>query len=392
VCLLQRFQIISKLILLIFIFFTAGNESQGQLKQEFPPRNWLQAWTFITHDGKIAFSARLDGPGMYKDGFVVVDSKLHSNEPCRKLIIDKRGNPLVPFLFFDARPASDGFFVVTGPATPLHQTVDARHNLIANLPESKQSFLSTKGQLWTKCFNKCGDFSNGIAMVHNYHIEKDQSDSGPFFLINTKGEVVKKLECVPITVLLSFYDGMQAAKPSQFNTGPYGYINTRGEFMIPCTKLAGQFKEGFARAQTKHGWIYVDHSGQKAFPFCFDDDFHEGLAKVRAANVDKFIDKTGAVVVSAPNSNTSYGDFSDGLASYSDESVCGFINRTGKVVFKAPFVLNSSYHEGLRREATSTNADSKEGFKNKSGNWVIAPKFLQTYDFSEGLAAVRLEK
>jgi WG containing repeat len=88
--------------------------------------------------------------------------------------------------------------------------------------------------------------------------------------------------------------------------------------------------------------------------------------------------------------NTS--NFCDGLACaspviYNGNSKYGFINKQGEWVIKPQFLNIGTFSEGL---CCIRHDDGNVGFINKQGEWVIKPQFQSAENFKEGLACVKL--
>ena len=174
-------------------------------------------------------------------------------------------------------------------------------------------------------------------------------------------------------------------------------------------------------------WGFIDATGALKIAPIFDkaQGFSEGLAPV-ALNLKTgytgpdgkpeigpkygYIDTTGKIVI-APKYRYGF-DFSEGLAWVDDiDGPSGFIDHDGKMRLQAPggfycrefrdgLALAQPYlpsgaamiapvPPGFERRAEEPR---RVGFIDKTGNWAIEPKFESAWDFSEGLAAVLVEK
>jgi hypothetical protein len=143
---------------------------------------------------------------------------------------------------------------------------------------------------------------------------------------------------------------------------------------------------------TNGGWGYIDGRGIVRIPFQFAqaEPFSEGLAAVRVTNQQDgpftafwgFIDHSGSLKI--PAGYTSVGPFSDGLAWVQRNNKVGYVDKTGFMAIDARFGPGSqSFSEGL---AAVVNEDSKWGFIDRSGNWVIPPRYRIAASFHDGLA------
>ena len=62
----------------------------------------------------------------------------------------------------------------------------------------------------------------------------------------------------------------------------------------------------------------------------------------------------------------------------------GYIDTTGEMMIEPGFDNVGNFSEGL----AAARINFKHGFIDRKGEWVIEPRFDWAWDFSEGLAAV----
>ena len=175
----------------------------------------------------------------------------------------------------------------------------------------------------------------------------------------------------------------------------------------PRFESAGMFSEGLAAVQMgkeqDEKWGYVDKSGKFVIDPHFDsaEGFSEGLAAVRSGGGKTgkwgFIDRSGKFAITPQWDHASR--FSGGLS----------IVRTGDIVTGKERVIDKhgSYvsdleagvmlpcENGLTLVGINVSWDDRGvnrhfGFVDKSGKYVIDPKFDDAFCFSEGTAAVRI--
>ncbi|MEK6334570.1 MAG: WG repeat-containing protein [Acidobacteriota bacterium] len=257
--------------------------------------------------------------------------------------IDPSGKPVAPFRFYTASPFSDGVAEVS----VIEGGGQKRHFPCGYVDHSLQFVIEPQ----TK-FSCEEPFHEGFAVVTTY-------DDG-------YGESVSS------------------------------YINKRGEFAVAGRlAVAKSFSQGLALVNDFAKWALVNREGQtvidlrpknRADTFADvsepDGSFSEGLARV------------GIIV--------------DGSAGYSRFA---YMNRKGQMVFKLPEQVRAKgdFHEGrasvLRNKSERVQVEvgsgeriemgvdvSGYGYVDPRGKMVIAPKFSEAGDFSEGLAAVRTGK
>lgn len=134
---------------------------------------------------------------------------------------------------------------------------------------------------------------------------------------------------------------------------------------------------------------------------------HKGdsdLFPIRIEGKSGFIDAAGNIVIPAKfNSDalTAYFPpeeyFHDGLAVAYDEEGGGFIDSTGNFVIKGHLRPQGPFAGDLARVSVCTETDMrtqecKLGFLDRQGKFVIPPQFSRGEDFSEGLAAVEINR
>jgi len=166
----------------------------------------------------------------------------------------------------------------------------------------------------------------------------------------------------------------------------------------------------------KGKWGYIDQIGRFAIKprFSKADDFSNGLALVSTIEdivPNIFINKLGDVVI-APNqfkkdSSTSAhvyfpSDFAEGLAVITDQEKgkSGYIDTEGKIAIAPQFDVAFDFHEGLAEvKVFPTNGRESNGREliDKSGRVVVGPiklcpeLFTGPFYFSEGYAAAQSE-
>jgi hypothetical protein len=202
------------------------------------------------------------------------------------------------------------------------------------------------------------------------------------------------------------------------------YQNGRGGFIDPFTgrvaislrfDLVDGFSCGRAAVRENLKWGFIDKSGAFAVrpQYSQVSGFSEGLAAVAVATGSEpgapskwaYIDTDGKTVI-RPQFGSA-GNFSEGLASasrYVDGATIGkegYIDRSGIMVIEPKFDYACEFHEGLARvcirpkNAPREDGEDKEaqpggkwGFIDKTGQFVVKPRFSRADDFIRGRAAV----
>lgn len=145
------------------------------------------------------------------------------------------------------------------------------------------------------------------------------------------------------------------------------YVRNYSDGMVAVAREVSGAKQNYDR-QLK--WAYFDAQGKQVTDYIYDEaaDFSDGLAWVSNDKVHGFIDHTGALAI-------------DGTKYYSQE--------LGE--------LNYTFHEGLccvAKTVTGPEGDVlvKWGYIDRTGAEVIACDYDQAKPFSEGRAAVAINR
>ncbi len=197
----------------------------------------------------------------------------------------------------------------------------------------------------------------------------------------------------------------------ELSTNCYRWINLNAQNIISVgdnVALGKGFSEGLIACKINNkGWGYASKSGamaiQAQYKSIWTGDFHEGLASVCMSEDWSnywgpwgFIDKTGKVIIPGKFAMRTYPyncppEFSEGLAAieeWNGNGKYGFINHEGKFVIPAQYEDACNFSEGL----AAVKIDGKWGFINKKGVLVIPAKFSgdhqQYHGFKDGMALV----
>ncbi len=220
----------------------------------------------------------------------------------------------------------------------------------------------------------------------------------------------------------------------------YGYIDTTGNMVIPAKfEIAFPFSGGRAYVCFRGKWGVIDRQGNWVMmpvldwpsELSYDDAYYggyygyrgerpgpnrgvgmsryssyrfsEGMGGICKNNKYGFIDTTGKVIV-APV----YDDirpFSQGLAAVRHGDKWGYIDKTGREVIPLKFrqahsftpeglalIGTSPLEAGIPKTEEAMEYESEDnvyyGYIDKTGKWVIRPRFTSASGFSEGLAVV----
>jgi Flp pilus assembly protein TadD len=339
-----------------------------------------------------------------------------TNQAAKKSISDER------FLVQSAETHLYGYINKNGKIVIPPQFSEAGEfsNGLAQIRENgKSGYINTYGEIVIApifddvisdtTFQDVKFMDNGLARVEIRH--KNYKSIG---YINKSGEFV-----IPIQfgfgrsfseglAFVSIYseDGNKAIKE--------GYIDESGKFVIETEFEGsfGDFKNGLAPFQREKTGLslilnhfatygkygYIDKSGDIVIDEQFDyaGNFNDnGLAGVTVNNKHGFINKKGKVVIPLTLTATSGIFSSNGLVPVSEGENHGYMNEDGKFVLLLPPEIKHSdvFADNGLAQASIKNADneSRYGFIDVKGRFVIPPNFLDAEDFKNGLAQVAIK-
>ncbi|HBK98560.1 MAG TPA: hypothetical protein DD001_15185 [Microcoleaceae bacterium UBA10368] len=314
--------------------------------------------------------------------------------------IDKTGNYVIPPQFDDAEDFAGGLAVVK---------IKDKHGY------DQYGYIDKKGKYAIQPqFDYATRFNLGLALVE---IRNDKTAINKYGLIDKTGkyrlkpsfDYIQDPDSQGISALVAeFKEGLMRVGvvdescPKKNDTSDYvkkkfGFIDRTGKIVIPLKfESVGDFYNGRAVALFRTGttakscddrggkYGYIDRTGEVVIPPQFDEasDFSEGLAVVTMGEKSGYIDVSGNLVIPFGGSK-----FSEGLASVraSDSKLVGYIDKTGKFVISPRFYSAYEFENGL---ADVEAMNGKRGLIDKTGKYVIEPKFETYTTFSEGLAIV----
>ena len=225
-------------------------------------------------------------------------------------------------------------------------------------------------------------------------------DRSKYLHIDKTGKVV--IDCGKYDGVGSFKDGLAIVYLKDLG---WGFINHAGKEVIsPQFEQAGNFSEGLAVVQVRGSWGFIDKTGrlviEPKYEWCCG--FSEGVAVVMKSNEVLLIDESGQTILSRSMDDLQlniYEDarLSEGLIDAYDctKSKTGFIDKTGNFVIEPKFDNAGPFSEGLARVTVTEGGEEKLGFIDHSGQFVIPPIFntdadfrRNSTDFSEDWASV----
>ena len=253
------------------------------------------------------------------------------------------------------------------------------------VPKLKYGFIDVNGKIAIQpAYSKARFFSEGLAFVEG------RSTS----FINKTGEAVATLSYEWRTQ--DFSDGLVAVNIyyDEYHADLFGYMDSGGEFTInPRFYYAKPFSNGLAAVKTsrhdgKNNWGYIDKGGKEVIPpqYFGAGPFFGGLALVQMLKPTGsgnreihyyFIDASGSIRIDLSRS---------GLQ---------LISPVGPPSLDPQFGPNANYdayYSFIYPLIPARKNGAQAGFIDTSGKFVIQPHFEDVKPFSEGLAAVKLNR
>lgn len=323
--------------------------------------------------------------------------------------IDRTGKVII-------KPQYDGAYT-------FHEGV-ARVTIGKRLGSETWSYIDSRGNVIFKdmSVNRLEDFSEGLGAVCLN--KKDASGGFLCGYVDRYGKWVIEPE---VYNAFGFHDGLaRAALPDKGSrTGTREvYLDKTGKVAIDLASIPTRdgeaFSEGLGRFSVSvegKGYLpqgFMDKTGKIVIEPQFEaaGDFSEGLApvmffkpakKVTEANEEDFdagfIDKTGKMVIKPQFEY--YQPFSEGLAFVLIRGKMGAIDKAGRVRIKPQFDRPregmsgdvSDYHNEWKPWSFSEGLAAVSrgglwGYVDKSGKFVIPPRFRKAFNFAGGLAPV----
>ena len=329
----------------------AGRMAGGQ---ELYPIVKGRQWGFMDKAGEVVVTPRYTCAWDFSEGLACVQVGLLRG------YVDTNGNMTVPPSYFLACPFSEGLAAVYRDAERWG------HFMIFNGGSGRWVYIDKTGRVAidpkVRLDAFAGEFHEGMARVA-YGAQQG--------LLTTNGTLV-------VTGgVASVYAGGCSEGMAAFQRagGKFGFVDTNGQCVIQAHyEDAGDFSEGLARVRTGTMWQFIDRTGKQAFEGRFDDarDFAGGLAAVRVAPPD------GAAAKTRP-----------------PKGQWGCIDKAGKIVIEAKYEFVGPLSEERARvvvaSPSSTNAArTLHGYIDASGAMVIQPVYDCGWEFSKGLARVRV--
>jgi hypothetical protein len=287
--------------------------------------------------------------------------------------------------------------------------------------QGKWGFINKVGKVVIQPkYGRAKSFSNGLAPVYlnrNWgYIDKNDEIIIPFNydsakpfkygaayvensiyygLINLKGQVVSEFK---YTHLLDFTNGVSLARND--NLGKYGLINEKGEevsefkydwFETIRDSMWGEpeelnFINGLVRVKIDDKFGFLNFKGEEAIPIIYDDAMYlnNGLFSVKLNGNSYYINKNNIKIsLDEYDYNDCLIDFNEGLSIVKSKKY-GFVDYKWKRVIPLIYDKVENFSEGL----AAVKLNGKYGFLNRQGQVIISLRFDDVTSFKNGLAIV----
>lgn len=226
------------------------------------------------------------------------------------------------------------------------------------------------------------NFKNGLAFY-----KKDTTT----YCINKQGKIIAS----GTWNVKGFSEGLILAEIQN----RFGFMDTTFQWVIPCQyRSAEVFQNGLARVVKDGRTMFINKTGQNAFPFTISLDsfpwvlpFADGFAVIQKyGQYYTYIHQTGKFLIPLQASDKVASNFSEGLAPITKHGKTGFMDTTGQLVIPFRFDFANGFEAGW---ASVTEGD-KRGFINRQGEWVFVLKegWFAWYGFKENGLCVSNEK
>jgi hypothetical protein len=365
---------------------------------------WEDGDGISSREETIVFCKRTNPPlcGLMNGaGEILVPAAFHKIAPLREGLavvtyrgkfgyVDTKGNVITPIQYEEALDCNQGLLLVksgglwgaldrNGQVVIAPRYTALRHDssnaaLRATLDDGRHGYLSLTGQLLV------GFSGRPLSLIKQAFVR----DRSVLIARKNKGETVHvtgnavgtsgKAACKLLVDVLG-----QPCGSHGFAAITYG---GHDEGMLCASAQHGnEFRHGFI---SQHGQVLVD------FRFAAAENFSEGLAAVTDPTEPMlygYIDRRGNWVI--PPRFDFAGEFRHGLAVASGSDTTE--NRIGLRERMATLLRRSQTKRKGSRRQQRLECARYYGYIDRTGEWVIEPRFLEAKPFSEGLAPVRTE-
>lgn len=269
----------------------------------------------------------------------------------------------------------------------------------------KEGYINTKGEIVVEPqYPQASDFSEGLAAVGVGRFGLHNSGDHKTGFIDKSGKMVIEPK---FRDAASFSEGLSLV----YDDGKYGFIDRTGSVVIALKfEDASSFSNGLARVKIGDKFGFINKVGKLVIPatFSFAESFSNGLAKVvvggpiasrsyggyyptRGKGQIMYIDVNGRVAIKLSKEVLDAKGFSEGLAAVeikgkkNNPPLTGFIDKTGHFVLPPKYAFVGSFENGLAQFVLN----DKWTFLDKNGNVIFSTPYQVSYGFERGLASIQ---
>jgi hypothetical protein len=301
----------------------------------------------------------------------------------------KFGHIIIPFIYTDARPFTNGYATVR--RNRLYGIVDILGNEIVPCE-----------------YREIGTFVRGKAKVKK---------NGKYGYINENGEIIIPFEYDDIG---KFVDGKAKTMQLYYGHCKYGYISENGTIIAPVKyDEISEFENGKAKVKIyrscKHyQYGYINEKGLEIIPPYYNEieEFVDGIAKAQRNGHGGRVDDKGNEIVEneiqitnqlikgetfgewgirdlngkiiVPYEYDEINDFIDGRAKAKKYNKYGYINENGEIIIPIEY---DEIGEFVNKRA-KVKKDGKYGYIDEQRNILIPCDYSYIYNFANGIAKV----
>ncbi len=302
--------------------------------------------------------------------------------------IDGKGNEIIKPIYKEAKDFSDGLAAVTNDY--YKENIKDAYDFNKTLPDRRWGYVDITGKLAIPMIHSSpSEFKEGLAVQKT----KEFLKFGYFFMDKTGKKILPTANST-----VEFYQGASAFSEGLASVSiPDSKIYLKTVFIDKTGKVviddgysySGNFKNGIASVSKNNKYGFIDKTGKVVIPIEYAKAGEPDNRYVKVYDKEKKValfTLAGKEVVPLGTYDEIWGTFNDGLCAVKSGGKYGFIDQSGKLVI-APFLDRPTiYSDGLAR----VEQDKKVGYIDKAGKLVIPYVAGLGLNFSEGLAAFRL--
>lgn len=375
------------LLILVIGLQACKNENVDKVKEQYndpAAAEWLadykepqNKWGYIDTKGNVLVEIKYDDVRDFKNGIAIVNYKGKWG------YIDAKGSEIIKPSFLDAHEFDGNLALV--------QSFD-----------KKYFYIDRTGKKQFDCpAMNCADFKKGYALFN---------ENGVFGIVDSMGKVTCQLTFTDISPLES---GKFIAQEGNY----FGIADYSGKWLVsPKYTLIKAPANGFTRCKKDNKYYFLNNElKEKLGPFDDATDFEDGHAAIARGGKYEIIDQNGKSLYQSSNPLTAGGEgkwvlhegeksifidtkgnklynqtfdnvykFKDGIAGIQSGQGWGYIDKDGNTIVPAELPIIWDSKDGIIRFVANTGY----GFMDTKGKILIAPKYIEARDFSEGKARV----